>query len=74
MYMFSQYLFVSYQRPCSLHVVYKGIDRRLLTGHNALLLRHIARDLLHALSYKHDNTWHGLWWTSWWHWWGKLIT
>ena len=26
-------------------------------SHNALLLRQIARDLLHALSQKHDYTW-----------------
>ena len=29
--------------------------RSLLTGHNALLLRHIVKDLLHALSHRHDN-------------------
>ena len=32
------------------HVGYTGTDRSLLMGHNALLLRQIARDLLHALS------------------------
>ena len=26
-------------------------------GHDALLLHQIARDLLHALSHRHDNTW-----------------
>ena len=26
-------------------------------GHDALLLRQIARDLLHALSHRHDYTW-----------------
>ena len=36
----------------------------MLIGHYALLLEHLASDLLHALSYRHDNTWHGLWWTS----------
>ena len=35
-----------------------GTDRILLTGHNALLLRKIAGDLLHALSNRHDNTCH----------------
>ena len=34
---------------CSANVGYIGTDRSLLTGHNALLLRQIARDLLHAL-------------------------
>ena len=34
-----------------------GTDRSLLTGHDALLLRQIARDLLHALSHRHDYTW-----------------
>ena len=29
----------------SVHAGYKGTGRRLLTGHNALLLRKIARDL-----------------------------
>ena len=28
----------------------------LLREHNALLLRHLARDLLHELSHRHDNT------------------
>ena len=26
-------------------------------GHDALLLRHIARDLIYALSHRHDKTW-----------------
>ena len=43
-------------------------DRSLLTWHNALLLWQIARDLLHALSHRHDNTWHDLCWTSRRHW------
>ena len=29
----------------------------MLTGHDALLLWQIARDLLHASSHRHDNTW-----------------
>ena len=33
-----------------------GTDRGLLLGHDALLSRQMARDLLHALSHKHDNT------------------
>ena len=37
-----------------------GLDRRLLTGNDASLLRQIARDLLHSLSRSHDNTWHNL--------------
>ena len=32
-------------------------DRDLLTGHDALLLRQMAGDLLHALSHRHDSTW-----------------
>ena len=31
-------------------------------------LRQIARDLLHTLSHRRDNTWHGLCWTSRQHW------
>ena len=33
-----------------------GTGRGLLTGHDALLLWHIARDILYALSHRHDNT------------------
>ena len=47
------FLFGLYQDPCSAHVGYKGTDRSLLTGHDALLLQQIARDLLHALSNRH---------------------
>ena len=43
--------------PCSAHAGYIGTDRSLLRGHDALLLRHIARDLLHTLSHRHDYTW-----------------
>ena len=50
------YLFVSYERTCSAHAGYIRKDRSLLTGHDALPLQEIARDLLHALSYRHDNT------------------
>ena len=39
--------FESYQHPCSAHAC--QIDRCLLMGHDALLLRQIAWDLLHAL-------------------------
>ena len=38
-----------------------GTDRHQTEGHKTLLLRQIARDLLHALSYRYDNTWHCLW-------------
>ena len=40
-----------------MHAGHIGTDRSLLTGHNALLLRQIARDLLHALLHSHNNTW-----------------
>ena len=50
-------LFESYSHPCSAYVGYIGTDRSLLTGHDAVLLQQIARDLLHALSHRHDNTW-----------------
>ena len=50
-------LFESYERPCLAHAGHIGTDRSLLTGHDALLLRQIARDLLHALSHRHDDTW-----------------
>ena len=39
------------------HAGYIGTDRSLPTGYSAILLRQIARDLLHALSDRHDNTW-----------------
>ena len=35
-----------------MHAGHIGTDRSLLTGHNALLLRQIARDLLHALLHR----------------------
>ena len=43
--------------PVLTHAGHIGTDRSLLTGHNALLLRQIARDLLHALLHRHNNTW-----------------
>ena len=49
-------LLVSFSRPCSAHAGYIGTDRSLLTGHNVLHLRQIARDLLHASSLRHNNT------------------
>ena len=49
------FLFGLYLRPCSTHAGYIGTDRSLLMGHNALLLRQIARDLLPALSHRHDD-------------------
>ena len=39
------------------HAGHIGTDRSPLTGQNALLLRQIARDLLHALLHRHNNTW-----------------
>ena len=50
-------LFESYLRPCSAQTVYICTDRSLLTGHDALLLWQIARDLVHALSHRHEYTW-----------------
>ena len=47
----------SYKHPCLTHAGYIGTDRSLLTGHNGLLLRQIARDLLYALLQRHNNTW-----------------
>ena len=61
-----------YQCPCLAHAGCIGTDRSLLTGHDVLLLKQIARDLLHAVSHRHDNTWHGLWCISRWYWW--LVT
>ena len=49
--------FKSYQRPYLAHAGHIKIGRSLLTGHDALLLQQIARDLSHALSHKYDNTW-----------------
>ena len=36
-----------------------GTNRSLLMGYNAILLQqiHVARDHLHVLSHRHDNTW-----------------
>ena len=47
----------SYYHPCLTHAGHIGTDRSLLTGHNALLLQQIARDLLHASLHRHDDTW-----------------
>ena len=49
-----------------------GTDRSLLTGHNTLLLRQIARDLLHALLHRHNNTWTAFFETSRRHWWERV--
>ena len=38
-------IFLPYQHPCSALAGHIGTDRSLLTGHDALLLRQIARDL-----------------------------
>ena len=43
--------------PVLTHAGHIGTDRSLLTGHNALLLRQTARDLLYALLHRHNNTW-----------------
>ena len=43
--------------PCSAHAGHIGTDRSLLTGYDTLLLRQIARDLVHALSHRHDSKW-----------------
>ena len=45
---------VSYQHPCSQHM--RVMQGQREAGHDALLFRQIARDLLHALSQRHDNT------------------
>ena len=39
------------------HAGYIWTDRSLLMAHDALLLRQTARDFLHALSHRHDDTW-----------------
>ena len=41
---------------CSAHAGHIGSDRSLLTGHDAPLVQQIVRDLLHALSHRHDYT------------------
>ena len=69
------FLFKSFLRPCSAlagHIHDIGTDRSLLTRHDALLLQQIARDFLHALSHRHDNAWHSLWWTSRLPWWEQV--
>ena len=55
-----------------MHASHIGTDRSLLTGHNALLLRQIARDLLHALLHRHYNTWTAFFLTSRRHWWERV--
>ena len=51
-------LFSSYKRPCSAHAGYTGTDRSLLTGHNALLLGQIVRDLhYHIDMLTHGTPW-----------------
>ena len=49
--------FPIYLCPCSAHARYIGTGRGLLTGHNALLLRQIARDLY--MHYHIDTITHG---------------
>ena len=51
------FLIESYLCPCLAHAGHVGTDRSLPTGHDALLLRQIARDLLHALLHRHNETW-----------------
>ena len=43
--------------PVLTHAGHIGADRSLLTGHDALLLRQIARDLLHASLHRHNDPW-----------------
>ena len=43
-----------FAKACETKIIY--ITNTLLTGHDALLLRQIARDRLYALSHRHDNT------------------
>ena len=50
-------LFELYYHSNSAHAGYTGTDRSLLTVHNALLLRHISRDPLHALSHIYNTAW-----------------
>ena len=61
-------LFVSYSCPCPAYVGYVGTGRCLLTGHHTLLFRQTARDPLHVLTHRYDNTWHVPCWTSLQHW------
>ena len=49
--------FESYKHPYSAHAGHIGKDRSLLMGHDALIVRQIARVLLHALSHIHYYTW-----------------
>ena len=58
--------------PVLAHAGHIGTDRSLLTGHNPLLLRQIARDLLHALLHRHNNTWTAFFLTSRRHWWEQV--
>ena len=47
----------SYLCCCLTHAGHIGTDRSLLMGHDVLLLRQIARDLLHASLHRHNDTW-----------------
>ena len=40
-----------------MHAGHIETDISLLMGHNALLIRQIAKDHLHALLHRHNNTW-----------------
>ena len=51
------WLIETYLRPCLAHAGHIRTDRSLLMGHDALLLRQIARDLLHASLHRHNDTW-----------------
>ena len=61
-FVFNYFLTLSYGGVCWFGG--PGTDRSLELRHDTLLLRHIARDLLHALSLRRDDTWHGQYYTS----------
>ena len=59
-YNMNRFLFVCLNHinvPVLVHAGHVETYRNMLTGHDALLLWQIARDHLHALSHRHDDTW-----------------
>ena len=51
LYTYRYVLFLLYRCLCLAHAGHVGTDKRLQTGRNAILLRQVARGILHALSH-----------------------
>ena len=76
-YFFVLFVWIILKSLFSTYLLYIGTDRSLPMGHDAPLLWQMARDLLHALAHRHDNTWMALGepvvgtgrgkWITWWY-------